>query len=146
MKIFSPLFILSGILLSACLNPQQTQESICLVKWQLVEMSGTMTNVPPLKGEAMSWQESYTLQPDSIFTKERSGDKQLKATGRYKIVNMGDEQLIELSYDAPSEIIGSCLAGNKETLRLSDGKLYGIWHACDGPGLTYERMTVNCED
>lgn len=146
MKKFSPMFILSGILLSACLNSQQTQESTCAVKWQLVEMTGNMANVPPLTGEAMSWQESYTLQPDSTFVKERRGDKQLEATGRYKIVDLGAEQFIEFSYDAASEIIGSCLGANKETLRLSDGKLYGTWQACDGPGLTYERMTVNCED
>jgi hypothetical protein len=146
MKKFSPMFILSGILFTACFNTQQTQESTCVVKWQLAEMTGNMANVPPLKGETMSWQESYTLQPDSTFTKQRQSDKQWVATGRYKIVNMGDEQFIELSYDAPSEIIGSCLGADKEILRLLDGKLYGTWQACDGPGLTYERMTVNCED
>jgi hypothetical protein len=146
MKKFSPMFILSGILLSACLNSEQTQQTACAVQWQLVEMTGNMANMPPLKGETMSWQESYTLQSDSTFVKERRGDKQLEATGRYKIVDIGDEQFIEFSYDEASEIIGSCLAGNKETLRLADGKLYGTWQACDGPGLTYERMKVNCED
>jgi hypothetical protein len=146
MKKFSPMFILSGILLSACLNSQQTQESTCAIQWQLVEISGNMANLPPLKGEAMSWQESYTLQPDSTFTKERRGDKQLQASGRYKLINIGEEQLIEFSYNAASEIIGSCLGDNKETLRLLNGKLYGTWQACDGPGLTYERMTVDCED
>lgn len=140
------MLLFTGILLSACFNAQQTQESACTVKWQLVEMTGNMADVPPLKGEDMSWQESYTLKPDSTFTKERRGDKQLQASGRYKFVEIGDEQFIEFNYDAASEIIGSCYAGSNEMLRLLNGKLYGTWQACDGPGLTYERMTVDCED
>ena len=143
---FASVFLFLGILLSACFNTPQTQESACIVKWQLVEMTGNMANVPPLTGEAMSWQESYTINADSTFTKERRGDKQLQASGRYKLINIGEEQLIEFSYNAASEIIGSCLGDNKETLRLLNGKMYGTWQACDGPGLTYERMTVDCED
>ena len=109
-------------------------------------MTGNMANVAPLKGEDMSWQELYTLNADSTFTKERRGEKQLQASGRYKFVNIGEEQFIEFQYGAATEIIGSCLGDNKETLRFSNGKLYGTWQACDGPGLTYERMTVDCED
>jgi hypothetical protein len=146
MERFALVFLFTGILLSACVNAPQTQENACTVKWQLVEMSGNMANVPPQKGEDMGWQESYILQADSTFTKERRGDKQLQASGSYKMMTIGEEQFIEFSYNAASEIIGSCLGANKETLRLSDGKLYGTWQACDGPGLTYERMTVDCED
>lgn len=146
MKKFSLMLLFTGFLLSACFNAQQTQESACIVKWQLTEMTGNMTNVPPLKGNDMSWQESYTLRPDSTFTKNRQGAQQLQATGRYILVETGEEQFIEFTYDSANEIIGSCLADVKETLRLSNGKLYGTWQACDGPGLTYERVTVDCED
>ncbi len=109
-------------------------------------MTGNMANVAPLKGEEMTWQESYTLRPDSTFTKERRGERDLQASGRYRMVDVQGEQFIEFNYDSASEIIGSCLAVNKETLRLYNGKLYGTWQACDGPGLIYERVTANCTD
>lgn len=143
---FASVFLFLGILLSACFNTPQTQESACIVKWQLVEMTGNMANVPPLTGEDMSWQEYYTLHPDFTFTKARRSDKTIQASGRYRMVEIGEEQFLEFVYDAASEIVGSCMADDKETLRLSNGKLYGTWQACDGPGLTYERITVDCED
>ncbi|GCC51573.1 hypothetical protein SanaruYs_17990 [Chryseotalea sanaruensis] len=117
-----------------------------MVKWQLIEMAGNMSDVPPQKGEDMSWQEYYTLQPDSTFTKVRKTDKKMVASGRYAFVKIEDEQYVEFTYDSPNEIIGSCYAEAKETLRLVNGKMFGTWQACDGPGLTYERVTVNCEE
>ncbi|WP_127122229.1 hypothetical protein [Chryseotalea sanaruensis] len=146
MKRFCLVIGLIGFLLSGCFNAQQNNESPCMVKWQLIEMAGNMSDVPPQKGEDMSWQEYYTLQPDSTFTKVRKTDKKMVASGRYAFVKIEDEQYVEFTYDSPNEIIGSCYAEAKETLRLVNGKMFGTWQACDGPGLTYERVTVNCEE
>jgi hypothetical protein len=136
----------TGFLFSACFSDQQTNESACVVKWQLIEISGSRGNELPVRGEDLNYQESYTLRVDSTFIKEQKADRQRQASGRYKFIETGGEQFIEFNYYADNDIIGSCYGDTKEILLLLDGKLYGTVQACDGPGLIYERETINCED
>ena len=124
---------------------QQSDDVQAAQKWQLVEMSGSIANVPPSTGSDMNWQEYYLLYPDSTFTKvrERDGDVR-EAGGTYAFVTLSDGEYLELSYPSPNDLIGSCTTEPKELLFFqSENKLTGTWQACDGPGLVYEKVEAN---
>ncbi len=110
--------------------------------WRLVQMTGSITGVPPSTGKDMSWQESYTLQRDKTFIKSREIDNvTTKASGTYDFISLSDGTYLELTYRSNNTIIGNCSSDIKELLKLSaDNKLTGTWWACDGPGLLYERV------
>lgn len=111
-------------------------------KWQLIEMSGSIANVPPSTGSDMNWQEFYILNSDNTFIKSRERDNVVtEETGIYAFVILSDENYLELIYQSDNFLIGNCTGGVKELLILnSENKLIGTWRACDGPGLVYERV------
>ncbi len=111
-------------------------------KWQLIEMSGSIANVPPTGGSDMAWQEYYLLKSDSTFMKVRETDNVVKEeAGTFTFINLSDGKYLELIYTSDNDLIGNCTSEPKELLKLnSENKLIGTWWACDGPGLVYERV------
>lgn len=110
-------------------------------KWELVEMSGNMANMPAATGSEMEWQEYYILNLDSTFTKSRKRDDIVKEeSGTYVFVALSDGKYLELSYKSDNDLIGNCTSEPRELLKLnSDNTMIGTWWACDGPGLVYKR-------
>ncbi|WP_276497799.1 hypothetical protein [Pontibacter litorisediminis] len=109
-------------------------------KWQLVRMTGQIPNAE-LTGDKMAWQEYYLLNPDGSFTKVRQqGGVSTSASGTYTYHSSSDEKYLELSYAAPSAIIGTCTSDSKERLTLIKDRLQSSWQACDGPGLEYKKV------
>ena len=90
----------------------------------------------------MSWQEFYLLNPDSTFSKSRTRDGITKSSqGDFKYVEIGDEHYLQFTHNLENELIGNCSADLQEFLLIiSDHKFSSSWHACDGPGLVYQRV------
>ncbi len=111
-------------------------------KWELVEMSGSNSSVPPSTGNNMEWQEYYLLQSDNTFTKVRERDGTTReASGTYEYVTLSDGEYLELTYPSENDLIGNCTSEPKEHLFVEpEDKLVGTWQACDGPGLVYEKV------
>jgi len=114
-------------------------------KWQLVQMSGNIANVPPVTGSDMEWQEWYVLYPDDTFIKTRvRNNATTSADGSYSLVTLSGEQFLELTYPSGNELIGNCSAETKELLVIkSDDELASTWQMCDGPGLIYKKEKSN---
>lgn len=110
-------------------------------KWELVEMSGSFTGIPPSTGSDMEWQEYYLLYEDNTFVKSRTQDQvTTEESGTYAFVTLSDGEYLVLSYASDNELIGNCTSEPKELLKLeAEDKLVGTWWACDGPGLFYEK-------
>lgn len=139
------------ILFTACetqdeVNPEavveQSGEEQDAVKWQLVEMSGSIANVPPTTGDDMAWQEYYLIYADDTFKKVRERDGEIKeASGTYEYITLSDGEYLELTYPSENELVGNCTNEPKEHLFVeSESNLIGTWWACDGPGLVYEKV------
>ncbi|WP_416444698.1 hypothetical protein ACH3O9_04175 [Leeuwenhoekiella sp. A16] len=111
-------------------------------KWELISMSGSVANVPPATGDDMFWQEYYLFYTNGTFLKSREQNGSIKeATGTYKTQTLSDGNYLILSYKTGYELIGSCSSQeNKEYLHFSNPQMSNTWNACDGPGLTYERV------
>jgi len=116
-------------------------------KWQLVEMTGNIANVPPLTESKMPWQEWYVFYPDHSFSKIRVRDNvTIDANGSYRVVTLSDGQYLELLYPSVNDLIGNCSAEAKELLAIKhDDELIGTWWACDGPGLFYKKVKSHDE-
>jgi hypothetical protein len=121
------------------INPEQPE------KWQLIEMSGSIANVPPLTGSDMDWQEWYVFNRDHSFTKTRvRNNATTSANGIYSVVTLSGEQFLELTYPTGNELIGNCTAEAKELLSIeSEDELASTWRMCDGPGLIYKKVKNN---
>tara|TARA_Y100000815_G_scaffold182812_1_gene166625 strand:- start:84 stop:524 length:441 start_codon:yes stop_codon:yes gene_type:complete len=112
-------------------------------KWELISMSGSVANVPPATGDDMFWQEYYLFYTNGTFLKSREQNGSIKeATGTYKTQTLSDGDYLVLTYDSESELRGDCSSQElKEFLSIiSATKMSNTWNACDGPGLTYERV------
>jgi hypothetical protein len=134
------LVFLISILIS-CSSNKETDIKMYPEKWQLIEMTGSIANVPPSTGSDMDWQEWYFLHSDNTFTKTREQDGAKRtATGTYSITLLPDGKYIEFTYKSGSELVGSCTSASVEQLRfINEDKLMGTWAYCDGPGLTYKK-------
>ncbi|WKN41104.1 hypothetical protein [Tunicatimonas pelagia] len=122
-------------------SAQESDSEQEVQKWQLVEMSGNIANVPPTTGDNMSWQEFYLLQSDNTFKKVREQYGETKeASGTYEYVTLSDGEYLELTYSSENNLIGNCSGETNELLFVeSENTLIGTWRACDGPGLVYEK-------
>lgn len=112
-------------------------------KWKLVSMTGSVANIPPTTGDDLPWQEYYFLYADDTFVKSRKQDGEVKeAGGTFEIQTLSDGNYLVLTYDSESELRGDCSSQElKEFLSIiSATKMSNTWNACDGPGLTYERV------
>lgn len=109
-------------------------------KWTLVKMSGSMVN-SETTGNAMGWQEFYSLNSNGTFTKSRNQNGiNITATGTCTAQNNPDGVYLELTYPNYSQIIGSCYGNQKEELLLTaNNYLSSTWKNCDGPGLEYKK-------
>ncbi|WP_417443815.1 hypothetical protein [Joostella sp.] len=112
--------------------------------WYLVEMRGSAPNTTTT-GQDMEWQETYTFNQDSTFTKTRylkTSKSTLEGSGTYLYVENNNEAYLQLNYNDNNKIIGSCTSDNSETLFFNESsQLISGWNACDGPGLVYEKAT-----
>lgn len=133
--------LLIGTFISCSLNKEIDPEQYPQ-KWELIEISGSIADVPPLTGKDMDWQEYYLLNSDNSFVKSRERDKIItEVTGTFAFVIGTDSKYLELSYESDNKLIGNCTSEIKEHLNLnSENLLVGTWVACDGPGLVYERV------
>ena len=105
--------------------------------WKLVKMVSGWTN-QETPAEALEYEEYYTFQEDSTFTKYRSNGE--SATGTYLIGENEDGLYVETFYPEETELRESC-TGGKEFLRLEQsGILVGGSLPCDGPALYYEKV------
>lgn len=142
--------VLIGSFISCSLNkgiePENLEENIDIEKyshkWELIEMSGNIANMPTATGSAMEWQEYYILNLDSTFTKSRKRDNIVKEeSGTYVFLTLSDGKYLELSYNSDNDLIGNCTSESKELLKLnSDNTMIGTWWACDGPALIYKKI------
>lgn len=157
MKKLGLLFLLSFIVLSCSSDdknePEEKDINLDLVlkelpqEWKLVKTTGSF-NDSEATGEDMAWQESYTLNSDSTFTKTRlqKDGKKLTATGTFVIGtednNTTSQKSLKLTFDKMSTIIGSCSNEPVEYLyyKNNDNLLLSNWWACDGPGLFYKKV------
>lgn len=130
-----------AVLFASCINDVENVEELFPQQWQLVRMTGQSEITGKADGR-LAWKEFYLLNPDGTFLKSRLQDGiKTSATGMYGFVDVEDESLLVLTYDSPSDIIGSCESDLTETLRvLSSSVIIGTWSACDGPGLEYFRV------
>ena len=142
--------LLFFLALAACTfnNVQPEKRGVALEqpeKWQLVEMSGNIANVPPATGNNMTWQEWYVLYPDHSFTKTRVRDNiTTSANGSYSVIS-SDKQYLELMYPSDNTLIGNCTAEAKELFAIFENKIVSTWSMCDGPGLTYKKVKIESE-
>lgn len=131
--------VLLCILANSCSNDDSLDTNVFPQKWNLVKMTGQIPNSETV-GEEMEWQEFYILKQDKSFVKNRERDGiTIEVSGTFELIEERNETLFELNFNNDNELIGSCLQGTIETLRLIDQKtIIGTWQACDGPGLEYK--------
>ncbi len=138
-----------GLLFSCSKENQKDFTASNQQKWQLVKMTGSMTN-SEATGKDMSWQEFYLLNSDGTFLKSREQNGQVKeATGIYSYPpNKSGEKSILLTYKSGFELRASCFSDPpQESLNIiSPDKLVGTWNICDGPGLEYQFVKQGLED
>lgn len=141
MKKLIALVILS-ISFHSCIKEQEgngSKEDI-YGKWNLVSMFGSRPN-SVTTGEAMSWQESYTFDKDSTFTKTRVDNaKSTTVSGTFSFKKETDGEYLILTHTKKTELIGSCMGNLQEIFYFSDkNTLSSTWKNCDGPGLEYKK-------
>ena len=109
-------------------------------KWTLQSMASSRPYTISI-GDAMLWQESYTFNTDSSFTKTRvTNSKSITAVGSYSYKRETDGDYIVLTYSKKSEIIGSCTGNFQEILLFVDkNTLSSTWKNCDGPEREYKK-------
>lgn len=127
------------------ITPEAFGENEWPQKWQLMEMSGNIANIPPQRGRDMEWQEHYVLFQDGTFTKIRQWEDQpTQSKGTFRVSSNEHGKFIEFKHDLVNSLVGACVQGPHETLAItSENKLVGTWSMCDGPGLVYERVNYD---
>ena len=108
--------------------------------WHLVQMTG---NFPVFikTGADLPWQETYTFQPDSTFTKTRQqGTQRREASGTFSVRKDATGRALTLTYPTDSDLLTNCSATPQESLLLKENTvLIGSSEACDGPRLEYKK-------
>lgn len=133
------LLLAAVILLSSCNSDDDSTGNI-FGNWVLTAMYGGTPNVT-LTGADLEWQESYQLHTDGTFLKSRERDGVItEASGTYVIYVSQDGQSLELTFDNDSDIIASCTNLIEYMIFQSETSFNSTWLACDGPGLTYEKL------
>jgi len=112
-------------------------------KWQLVRISGGLTNFETT-GDAMAWQEFYVFNPSlGSFLKKREEDGVVyEAEGTFKTVFYNNDAMeyIELTYNSGENLIESCTPKKEILVLRSINTLSNTAQACDGPSLDYRRI------
>ncbi len=137
-------FIFMVVILFACSKEDTSNVNEELIgTWKLIEMSGNMTN-STTTGSDMDWQETYLLNSNGTFQKSREENGDItEASGTYSLNNSSNETILELIFNDESDIIGSCDSELKEDIVFqSENTLSSTWKYCDGPGLTYKRVSL----
>ncbi len=134
-------YLLIVLLFSSCIDDVENVEDQFPQQWNLVRMTGS-DGLGDKTGPNLEWREFYLLNPDGAFLKSRLEDgSKTSATGTFTIQESEEETTLVLTYEEPSDIIGSCSPELQETLLfLSNSILIGTWSSCDGPGLEYFRV------
>lgn len=135
------LILIIGILCACSSDDSSTPNEELTGNWKLVEMSAGLIN-STTTGSEMEWQESYLLNSNGTFQKSRDENGVItEASGTYTLNDSSSEMILELSYNAESDIIGSCNSELKEEMVFQSGNtLSSTWNYCDGPGLKYKRV------
>jgi hypothetical protein len=141
------LYVLPLIGMSACCN-DGNESKTCGVNLTLVSMLGNIQGIPAITGDDMDWQETIHLDTNGGFFKRRTRDGvTLGEGGTFAYITVDGDNYLELTYTTPkNDLIESCTtADSKELIRVvSNSRLEGIWSACDGPKLTYEKTDLPC--
>jgi hypothetical protein len=141
--------LLSIGLLSSCSKEDQKELTTTdQQKWQLVKMTGSMTN-SETTGKDMAWQEYFVFNTDSTFLKSREQNGQVKeARGTYSLSTTTNEKYFALTYQSGYELKASCFSGppQENLLIVSSNKIIGTWNICDGPGLEYQLVKQDGKD
>lgn len=141
-KLFFLAIISFGAGCTSTENPQSTETSEYPQEWVLVEMSGSVSTIPPTRGSDMVWQESIRLQSDGTFTKTRThANEVLESSGTYRYEKQENEQFLVLEYEEETRLVASCSSQQEEWIAIyGESQMRGTWEACDGPGLVYKRI------
>ncbi|OUS00993.1 hypothetical protein A9Q86_09620 [Flavobacteriales bacterium 33_180_T64] len=110
-------------------------------KWVLTQMRESIPN-SETTGSEMEWQEFYILNADGTFKKSRERNGIItELFGTYTLLSSSNENLLELTYNSESDIIGSCYSNLNEGMYFqSENILFSNWEQCDGPGLKYKKV------
>lgn len=134
-------YLLIALLFSSCIDDVENVEEQFPQQWNLVRMTGS-DGSGDKTGPQLEWREFYLLKADGTFLKSRLEDgTKISATGTFTIEESEEATILVLTYEEPSDIIGSCSPELQESLLfLSNSILIGTWSSCDGPGLEYFRV------
>lgn len=140
MKKLSSLLILL-IVLASCANDVKESTANNQEKWVLIEMHGSTPN-SKTTGDNMEWQEFYVLNSNGTFKKSRKKNGiSNEISGVYKVVDSINPNMLELTYNNASEIIGNCTSDLKEYMNFKSETVFSsTWQQCDGPSLKYEKL------
>ncbi len=132
--------LIIGFLFSCNKDDISNSETEIIGTWQLIQMTGMIAN-SETTGAEMEWQETYRINSDGTFQKSRDRNGVItEASGTYNLIENSNKLLLELNFNSESEIVGSCTSNTKETMSFQSETIFSSsWHACDGPGLTYEK-------
>ena len=142
-KIILLVFIIG--IISSCNNDDDTNtNSEVAGSWILTKMSGSIPN-STVTGVDMEWQETYVLNTNLTFVKTRERDGVItEVSGTYTVLLPQDTgRILELTFTNDNNIIGNCSTDLVEHMDFqSEISFVSSWRACDGPGLTYEKVNL----
>jgi hypothetical protein len=122
----------------------------CGVDLTLVSMhSNNLADQPVIAGNDMEWQETIHLDPNGDFSKTRTRDGVIRTEGgTFDFVVYGGIDFLELTYTTPqNDLLADCSADGKEAILIvSATEFKGVWAACDGPELRYEKTDSSCSE
>lgn len=136
--------LLTSVILSSCEKRNNFEPNVYPQTWELVSMSGSLSNAKPLTASDMPYKEIYILDSDSTFIKRRTQNDAAKTTsGTFTIKKIDNQSYFIFKYSSNNELIGSCSPAvlQEELIIQSNTNISNnSWQACDGPGLTYLRV------
>lgn len=129
-------------LLFGCESDSMNEKQVEIIGiWKLDEVtnSWSMDKTPAAD---LDYEEYYEFRADSTVRKYRSDGEE--ALGTFTVKELSDGRYFEISYNDPdTELKESC--SENEFLKIEDDKLKGGSLPCDGPGLSYIKITSSKE-
>ncbi|WP_194975012.1 hypothetical protein [Aquiflexum lacus] len=148
-KLFIP--FLFFVVLSSCQQVDKDPEINILGYWNLVEVTGSISNLD-YSGSEIDFSEKYIFNDDGSFikiTNKIKGSGKLltvpeQALGLYELIPSDNSaHLFELilTFETNLDLVANCGEGNQEFLYINNSKNLTnfSWAACDGLGFIYSK-------
>ncbi len=141
MKKFASIFMLMLSIVSCSNDDADSRNSSSYYgKWELTKYTTTFILAIYVAGEPQ-WKEFYDFKSDDTFVKTRIRNGiTTTASGTFKTTLIQNQTHLQLTYNAESDIIGSCTGKLNEELFIKEGTLISTWQNCDGPGFEYSKV------